>query len=407
MVEDGYAFGERVTCQVGGHRADGAGVLLQTLLRQGPSPRSRLAHLSGLSPASVTGHSANLIDRGLVTELPEAVARTGMGRPYVPLDLNTCGTLVGGVHVAVEETTVALLDLRGTIVAERIVPHAGTEPDAILRTAADVLRSLMAARTPRVRPLGVGLATGGWVDRDAGVVVEHPMLGWRDVPAARLLAGMLGGVDVHLDSHIRALVRAEQLFGRLDPRHSVLALFVGNVVDAAYAVGEHAICGPRSGAGDLAHWRVAGSDWACVCGQTGCLQATLSERRLVADGLGTGVIGRSSFDELLAAAEAGSAVARDLFRERAAIAGRALGPLIDFLNPDTVLIVEPGIARFAEASTALLATLQEHSAVVRGRRSSVAVSSFMHSPLATAGGTVALDVLYRDPLAVEPRRAGV
>jgi predicted NBD/HSP70 family sugar kinase len=385
-----------------GHRSDSAGVLLRTLLRQGPSPRSTLARLSGLSPASVTGHSASLIMRGLVTELPEAVARTGMGRPHMPLGLNTRGALVGGVHIAVEETTVALLDLRGTIVAEQTVPHPGTDPSAILRTAADALTDLMAAHTPGVRPLGVGVATGGWVDRDSGIVVEHPMLGWHDVAAARLLAGLLDGLDVHLDSHIRALVRAEQLFGRLDTRHSVLALFVGNVVDAAYAVGEHAIRGPRSGAGDVAHWHVAGSDWACVCGQTGCLQATLSERRLVADALGTGVIRDPSFDELVAVAEAGNTAAREMFRERAAIAGRALGPLVDFLNPDTVLIVEPGVARFDEASAALRTALDECSAVVRGRRPSVVVSSFMHSPLAVAAGTVALDVLYSDPLAVQP-----
>jgi predicted NBD/HSP70 family sugar kinase len=378
--------------------------LLRTLLRQGPSPRSTLARLSGLSPASVTGHSANLIVRGLVTELPGTVARTGMGRPHVPLDLNTGGTIVGGVHIAVEETTVALLDLRGTVVAERTVPHLGTEPMVILRCAADALRNLLAAHAPGVRPFGVGLATGGWVDRDAGVVVEHPMLGWHDVPAARLLAGMLGGPRVYLDSHIRALVRAEQLFGRLDSRHSVLALFVGNVVDAAFAVGDQAVRGPRSGAGGVAHWNVADSDEACLCGRIGCLQATLSERRLVADAIGAGLIWEASFNELLANAEEGNLAARELFRERAAIAGRALGPLVDFLNPDVVLIVEPGVARFADALAALRTGLHEHSSTASGRRPQLVVSSFMRTPLAMAAGTVALDVLYRDPLSVEPTR---
>lgn len=386
-----------------GHRADSAGALLRTLLRQGPSPRSTLARLSGLSPATVTGHSANLIVRGLVTELPEAVASTGMGRPHIPLDLDTAGTVVGGVHIAVEETTIALLDLRGRVVAERITRHRGTGPTAILRDAADALRDLMAGQRPSTRLLGVGLATGGWVDRDAGIVVEHAMLGWRDVPAARQLAESLGGPPVHLDSHIRALVRAEQLFGGLDPRHSVLALFAGNVVDAAFAVGDQVVRGPRSGAGDVAHWPVAGSDRACLCGRLGCLQATLSERRLVADALAAGLIGRPSFDELLALASGGDPTARGMFRERAAITGRALGPLVGFLNPDAVLIVEPGVARFPEALTALRHALGEAGG--GDRRPDVVVSSFLPTPLATAAGTVALDVLYRDPLAVEPHPA--
>jgi predicted NBD/HSP70 family sugar kinase len=266
------------------------------------------------------------------------------------------------------------------------------------------------------------------VDRDAGVVAEHSLLGWRDVPAAGIVARRLaerGGaavvfpgpvrdrpapLSVHVDSHTRALIRAEQLFGRLDPRHSVLALFAGNVVDAAFALGDRVNRGPRSGAGDVAHWPVPGSHQACECGRSGCLQTALSELRLVEQGLASGLIeapadGSDAVDALLGTADAGDAAARELFVTRSALAGRALAPLADFLNPDVVLVVDRGTARFGEALAALHDALVEHSSVARTRRPSVIVSSFMSSPLAIAAGTVALDVLYRNPLAVPPRRS--
>jgi len=421
-------------------RADSAGTLLRTLLREGPSPRSTLARLSGLSPASVSGHSADLIDRGLVAELPGTASPTGMGRPHVPLDLASTA-LVGGLHIALAETTAAVLDLRGRVVDQHRFAHAGAPAETALVEAADALHTLATAHAEGSGGLlGVGLATGGWVDRDAGTVAEHPLLGWRDVPATAIVARRLAErarattafpgpgrgsgpgpgprpvrdhptpIPMHVDSHTRALIRAEQLFGRLDPRHSVLALFAGNVVDAAFALGDRVNRGPRSGAGDVAHWPVPGSRHVCECGRSGCLQTALSELRLVEQGLAAGLIETPSreadeVDALLRAADSGDAAARELFVARSVLAGRALAPLADFLNPDVVLVVDRGTARFAEALAALHDALVEHSSVARVRRPSVIVSSFMRSPLATAAGTVALDVLYRDPLAVASRRS--
>lgn len=412
-------------------RTDSAAALLRTLLREGPSPRSTLARLSGLSPASVTGHSSDLIERGLVAELPGTASPNGMGRPHVPLDLAPTA-MVGALHVALTETTAAVLDLRGRVVAERRLPHAGAPAEVVLTRAADVFHDLATTHAAQGSGLlGVGVASGGWVDRDAGTVAEHRLLGWRNVPATAIVAQRLaernaadraaaafpgpgrdhpGPIPVHADSHTRALIRAEQLFGRLDPRQSVLALFAGNVVDAAFALGDHVNRGPQSGAGDVAHWPVPGSSHVCECGRSGCLQTALSELRLVEQSVDAGLIdapaqGSDPIDALLRIAEAGNAAARELFVARSLLAGRALAPLADFLNPDVILVVDRGTARFGEALAALRGALVEHSFVARTRHPSVSVSSFMRRPLATAAGTVALDVLYRDPLAVAPRRA--
>jgi predicted NBD/HSP70 family sugar kinase len=136
----------------------------------------------------------------------------------------------------------------------------------------------------------------------------------------------------------------------------------------------------------------------------------LSELRLVEQARAAGLLdgpveGSDPIDAVLRIADSGDAAARGLIAARSVLAGRALAPLADFLNPDVVLVVDRGTAGCGEALTALRASLAEHSSVARGRPLPVIVSSFMASPLATAGGTVALDVLYRDPLAVAPRRA--
>ncbi|MFE2628997.1 ROK family protein [Streptomyces sp. NPDC001651] len=372
-------------------RRTSASVVLRSVLEHGPVARSTIARLTGLSPASVTGHCARLTGLGLIREAASPRPSGGVGRPHVPVDLDDSRLVVGGVHVAVPYTTVALLDLRGRVVARREVPHSGAaDPYDILDGAAGALAGLLGAR-PGVRPLGVGFAAGGWVDRASGVVVEHPLLGWREVPVRDAL-GTRTGLPVHVDGHARALVNAERLFGRARGSRSVLHLFVGNVVDAAFATNDEVHHGPRSQAGAIAHLPVPGGTERCACGRAGCLQAELSERTLCRRARAAGVIGGMNPQHVVRAARDGDPVAVRLLTERARATGRAVGLLLDVLNPDTVVVTEIGVLSREDCLGALRAGVGD------GRAASVVPSSFPDSVLAVAGGSVALDVLYRDPL---------
>lgn len=375
-------------------RRTSASVVLRSVLEHGPVARSTIARLTGLSPASVTEHCARLAGLGLIREEAAPRRSNGVGRPHVPVDLDDERFVVGGVHVAVPYTTVALLDLRGRVVAERRLKHERTDPGGVLARAAEGLAALL-ARHPGRRPLGVGVAVGGWVDREAGTVVEHELLGWREVPVRELL-GTRTGLPVQVDGHARALVNGERLFGRARGSRSVLHLFVGNVVDAAFATNDEVHHGPRSQAGTIAHLPVPGGTEPCDCGRTGCLQVELSERTLCRRARAAGVIDGVNPMHVVAAAEAGDAVALRLLVERARMTGRAAWLLLDVLNPETVVVTEVGVVHFEDCLRAL------REAAGNRRAAAVLPTSFPDSVLAVAGGSVALDVLYRDPLCASP-----
>ncbi|WCD96871.1 ROK family transcriptional regulator [Streptomyces sp. HUAS 31] len=376
-------------------RRTSASVILRSVLEHGPVARSNIARLTGLSPASVTDHCARLTRLGLIREAAAPQQSGGVGRPHVPIDLDDTRFVVGGVHVAVPHTTVALLDLRGRVVAERELKHTGDmDPRDVLDRAADGLAALLDAAQGS-RPLGVGFAAGGWVDRDSGVVVEHPLLGWREVPVRDVL-GARTGLPVHVDGHARALVNAERLFGRARGSGSVLHLFVGNVVDAAFATGDEVHHGPRSQAGAIAHLPVPGGTETCHCGRVGCLQVELSERTLCRRARAAGVVEGTNPRHVLRAAQDGDPVALRLLTDRARMTGRAVGLLLDVLNPETVVVTELGVLSREDCLAAL------RDAVGSERAAAVAPTSFADSVLAVAGGSVALDVLYRDPLSTSP-----
>lgn len=382
-------------------RRTSASVILRSVLEHGPVARSTIARLTGLSPASVTDHCARLTRLGLIREAAAPRRSNGVGRPHVPVDLDDSRWVVGGVHVAVPYTTVSLLDLRGRVLARRELKHRGLGPSEVLARASDGLGTLL-AEARGCRPLAVGVAAGGWVDRDSGTVVEHPLLDWRDVPV-REAVGDRTGLPVHVDGHARALVNAERLFGGARGSRSVLHLFVGNVVDAAFATNDEVHHGPRSQAGSIAHLPLAGGTRPCDCGRVGCLQAELSERTLCRRAREAGVIDSMNPMHVVAAADAGDPRAVRLLRERARMVGRAAAVLLDVLNPERVVVTEVGVLFRDDC----LAALRDE--VGAGRAAAVSPSSFPGSVLAVAGGAVALDVLYRDPLAsshgVPPERS--
>ncbi|MGW7217575.1 ROK family protein [Streptomyces collinus] len=375
-------------------RRTSASVVLRSVLEHGPVARSTIARLTGLSPASVTDYCARFAELGLIRESAVPRRSKGVGRPHLPVDLDDSRFVVGGVHVAVPYTTVALLDLRGRVLARSEVKHGRAQPAQVLARAADTLAALLAG-APGSRALGVGFAAGGWVDRDSGTVVEHPLLGWREVPVREVL-GARTGLPVHVDGHARALVNAERLFGRARGSRSVLHLFAGHVVDAAFATHDEVHHGPRSQAGSIAHLPVPGGTEPCDCGRLGCLQAELSEGTLCRRARAAGVVDGVNPMHVVDAAAAGDPVAVRLLRERSRRVGRAVGLLLDVLNPERVVVTEIGVMHRADC----LAALREE--VGADRAATVSPVSFPDSVLAVAGGAVALDVLYRDPLAASP-----
>ena len=288
--------------QAAADRTDGAATVLRAVLDRGPLGRTAIAGETGLSAAAVSRHSADLLAMGLVWQPPEPAQRPRPGRPRIPLDINTSHHVAAGVHVALPRLTFSLTDLRGRVVASEHLPRA-ERSGAVLAEVAERLPGFLRRHAYGRSVLGLGVVTGGWVDPEAGVVVENAALGWRNVPVRDALRRAVR-LPVHVEGHARALARAEMLFGRAGGEGVLVHLFVGNAVDAAIATGGVLLQGRRHGAGGIAHLPVPGSAQPCPCGRTGCLQVTVADRAMVERAVAEGVVPGPDLRSLLRAAAA-------------------------------------------------------------------------------------------------------
>ena len=100
-------------------RAHNRAVVLDAVRRSGPLARTEVARRTSLAKPTVSAIVDELLAEGLVLEVGVGKSTAAGGRPPTYLDLDVTRDAYVGVHIGVYETTVAVADGRGTIVAQR------------------------------------------------------------------------------------------------------------------------------------------------------------------------------------------------------------------------------------------------------------------------------------------------
>ncbi len=105
------------------------GLILRMLRDAGPLPGAELARRSGLSPTTLTKLTARLIEHGIIGETEpaaDAVSSAFIGRPPIDIALLSDSFYVLAVHIGFDTVRVALVNLRGIVLAKRISGSSNT-----------------------------------------------------------------------------------------------------------------------------------------------------------------------------------------------------------------------------------------------------------------------------------------
>lgn len=314
--------------------------ILNVIRSHGAIARTDIAALTGLSPAAVTGLTAELIDDGLVFAKQEGASRGGR-RPIL-LALNSRGVYVVGIKLAEEHATLALTDLNAEVVTRRTVELVERTPQAVSHLLAESVQALLhAAQISRKHLLGVGVGLAGIIDSQAGLCRVSPHNGWREVPFAKLLEDELGCI-VSLDNNVNTLTRVEQLYGLGRQVRDFLVITIGRGVGMGIVANGQVYRGTRGGGGEFGHVVIDPHGFVCGCGNRGCLETFVAEPWLLYRA-GLQGLTVSMPEELVAAAQAGNSVARDVLAEGGRVLGCAIASVVNLLNPALILISGEGL----------------------------------------------------------------
>jgi len=132
-------------------------IVLNVVREQGLASRSQIAVATGLSPATVSGITGQLIANGLLRE--RATGKSAGGRRPVLLQLNASAGYAVGVKVTESAVIAVLTDLDATIIARQRLTLDRHEVDDVLDAVEEVSSRLILDAADRpVYGVGVGLA---------------------------------------------------------------------------------------------------------------------------------------------------------------------------------------------------------------------------------------------------------
>lgn len=330
-------------------------IVLDALRTYGLASRSEIARITGLSPATVSGITAQLMARDLLHE--SATGESAGGRRPVLLELNALAGHAVGVKVTESAVVAVLTDLDATVVERRLVLLEGHDVEQVLDAIVDATSVLIldAAGHP-VYGVGVGLA--GVVDSHNGVVHHATYHDWRDVPFARLLEKRLD-LPVTIDNDANALTTCEQWFGAGRDVSNLLVITLGRGVGLGMVLDGRLYRGASGGAGEFGHVKVASGGVLCACGARGCLESVVSDPAIAAEvsrRLGRDV----DIGEAAQLARDGVADSLDTFVAAAHTLGVATANLVNVLNPELVVISGEGARAADLIHPAFEASLRSH-----------------------------------------------
>jgi predicted NBD/HSP70 family sugar kinase len=379
-----------------------AASVLRVASADGPLSRDIAARATGLSIATVNRQVSALLSAGLLRERADLTASGAIGRPRVPFEVNHEPYATIGIHIGAIVTGIVVSDLRGRILGAVEIPTQGGPASEALSV---ITRSAgaFAARWHRRTPLWVGVALGGRVDGASGTV-DHPRLGWESAQVGAIVGGGLG-LPVSVSGHVEAMAGSELLLtpARADNSTAGTSLYFYARETAGIALTiDGRVHTPSTGPGSIAHLPT-GSNVLCQCGNRGCLEATVSDRAVLAIAVERGVLAAGSgVAALYQAAHDGSAAAQQILVERAKVLGRTVGLLRDLFNPDRVVLGGQAFTQYAAGIPYVAEAFGQTSTLPR---KDIRISGFGNRVQEFAAAVVSLSSVYSDPLASMRRAA--
>jgi glucokinase len=237
-------------------------------------------------------------------------------------------------------------------VAERIV---GLVEGVIL----DTMEQSDAARRDFV---GIGVGAPGPLDREQGIVLVAPNLGWKDFPLRERIQSRLH-LPTTLDNDANCATFGEWWQGAARGGRNVVGLTIGTGIGGGLILDGALYHGSSDMAGEVGHTTIDLNGRHCKCGNYGCLEAYASgpaiatrAREVLVREEGESMIPlmvNGKFDDITAqivydAASEGDQVANEIVRDTARYLGAGIANLLNIFNPD-IVVVAGGVTAAGDA----------------------------------------------------------
>lgn len=311
-------------------------------------PRVQLAKDLGVSPASVTTISSELIEAGLIEEVSAPrEGEVGRGRPAVSLGVRASSHRVAGMKLSDREHTAVIVDFAGNLIADEAIPRKpGPMPLGEILDVVETLLDRVCAKAgvDRATLSAVGIGLPGFIDCAEGMVLWSSILEGRAIPVAAEASGRLG-IPVYIDNDANLVALAELWFGAGRSLSDFAVVTIEHGVGMGFVMNHRIYRGAQRLGMELGHTKVQLDGALCRCGQRGCLEAYVADYALAREAttaLNWGHRESQPINVLLESlyehAKAGNATAKSIFRRAGRYLAVGLSNVVNLFDPSLIIL---------------------------------------------------------------------
>jgi predicted NBD/HSP70 family sugar kinase len=315
--------------------------------------RAEIARLTGLTPATVSNITAELLSLHIIEE--RARGESSGGRKPVILSIAKNAYSFAGVHIGTDMIEVALADCDAEIKQIVRLPFKGRiDPETAMDRVGQMLETVIGQSELPVT--GIGVCVHGLVNSEEGISVFAPNLRWEHIPVGPILQERFH-LPVYVENDVRAMTLAENWCGIARNVKDYVYLYIGPGIGGSIVLNNEIYKGSTGFAGEFGHSTIEPDGPLCTCGNHGCLQAFASEDTVLNNYIGR-VNDRQpnlEYADLVDRAAAGEEAALDEILKSVRYIGIEVGNIINAINPPLIVIN----AKFAKLGDRAMRVIRE------------------------------------------------
>lgn len=325
--------------------------ILNTVRLRAPISRAEIAELTGLDRKSITNFANELLEEELVHEIGTRL--NDRGPSSILMELVPDRWCCIGIALHSGYAVGLAVKLPGKIGPTRRLSYPDSSAAAIAATVKNLVESLWP--DPHIHVCGVGVALPAGIHSASSVVrrsVNLPQLNGLCLPT---LLPSSPKCSYKFENSARAKALAEKWFGLGKDRSHFACIDLSDGVGCGIIHNRRLFFNPGDFTGEIGHLVVEPFGRICGCGNQGCLEAYVGEKALYASLAEAGCMDENGRPVL------NSAAAKDVFRQSGAWLGRGIAPLVNVLNPSSIIINGALATHAEEALPTLWETLRRFS----------------------------------------------
>ncbi len=310
--------------------------VIEAIAGYGPVSRASVAKITGLSKQTVSEIVANLEADGWVRTVGQTAGH--VGRRAIVFEISPSAATIASVDLGGTKVRVALCDLKGNVLAQRVEPTERTGGMNVVEQIARMVgqtKSDMAGHFGDLHIAVVGVP--GVPDPRSGAILLAPNIaGFDRIDLAGSLRELLG-IEVFVENDVNLAALGEHWLGNCGDDDNLVFISIGTGIGAGVVVGGTLVRGGFGAAGEIGFLPFGADPFEAESLKTGALERVAATGAII--DLYRSLSGRrADVPGVFDAADHGDTAAVDTLDRVAKQIARAVTAIVAVVDPSVIVI---------------------------------------------------------------------